>query len=261
MKVRKELKVSLTDSINTEEGISMPSSSTVVSLLSGKIHYSDTRRFLPDPVLLEKNRIIAKREGDAVSNAFKMLRTQVLQSLRKNNCQTIGIISPGSGNGRTLTAINLAISIARDINHTALLVDLDMYNPSVAKYFGYETELGILDYFTDGITLDKLLFNPDIERLVVLPGKENCLYSSEMLSSRHMANLVAELKRRYPERIVLFDLPPLLKYDDALAFIPHIDAVLLVVEDGKTERQDLERTLDLLGETKVIGVTLNKGRV
>ncbi len=260
MKVRKELKVSLTDSLDIEDSMSAPSS-TVVSMLSGKIQYSETRRFLPDPVLLEKNRIIAHRDGDPASNAFKMLRTQVLQSLRKNDCQTVGIISPGAGNGRTLTAINLAISIARDINHTALLVDLDMYNPSIAKYFGYETQLGILDYFTSAVSLEKLFVNPDIERLVLLPGKENCLYSSEMLSSRHMANLVAELKRRYPERIVLFDLPPLLKYDDALAFLPHIDAVLLVVEDGKTERQDLERTLELLGDTKVIGVTLNKGRV
>lgn len=260
MKVRKELKVSLTDSLDIEDSMSAPSS-TVVSMLSSKIQYSETRRFSPDPALLEKNRIIAHRDSDPASNAFKMLRTQVLQSLRKNDCQTVGIISPGSGNGRTLTAINLAISIARDINHTALLVDLDMYNPSIAKYFGYETQLGILDYFTSAVSLEKLFVNPDIERLVLLPGKENCLYSSEMLSSRHMANLVAELKRRYPERIVLFDLPPLLKYDDALAFLPHIDAVLLVVEDGKTERQDLERTLELLGDTKVIGVTLNKGRV
>lgn len=258
MKVRKELIVSLADSVDRRDDIFGSTSSTVVSRLSGKIHYTGTQRFSPDPVLLAKNRIIAQRDGDAVSNAFKMLRTQVLQSLRKHHCQTLGIISPGAGNGRTLTAINLAISIARDINHTALLVDLDMYKPSIAKNFGYEPDLGILDYFTSGVSLDRLLVNPDIERLVFLPGKENCLYSSEMLSSRHMANLVTELKQRYPERIVLFDLPPLLKYDDALAFVPHVDAVLLVVEDGKTPRQDLLRTLELLGDTNVVGVTLNK---
>ena len=103
-----------------------------------------------------------------------------------------------------------------------------------------------------------MLFNPSIERLVVLPGLDRYDQSSELLSSPRMQALSEELRRRYPERIVVFDLPPVLAVDDALAFSPYVESMLLVVEDGVTQAQELQDALEILQDANVIGTVLNK---
>ena len=105
-----------------------------------------------------------------------------------------------------------------------------------------------------------MLFNPSIERLVVLPGRETMLNSSEALSAPTMVHLVEELKNRYPSRLVIFDLPPILSSDDALAFSPYIDAVLLVIEEGKTSSDELAQSLEILQPVNIIGTVLNKSK-
>jgi protein-tyrosine kinase len=117
---------------------------------------------------------------------------------------------------------------------------------------------GVIDYLIDQRELAEILINPGIERLVILPGHTSFTNSSEMLSTPRMVRLVEELKTRYPDRIVLFDMPPLLSGDDVIAFSPYIDAVMLVVEDGKTAKEDLRRAWELLDGETIIGVVLNK---
>ena len=95
---------------------------------------------------------------------------------------------------------------------------------------------------------------------IVLPGGAPLENSSEMLSSPRMTQLSGEMKRRYASRVVLFDLPPLLSSDDTLAFSPQLDAILMVSEDGKTKKKDLDRAADLLKDVPVIGPVMNKSR-
>ncbi|MCU7862092.1 MAG: hypothetical protein KZQ86_20215 [Candidatus Thiodiazotropha sp. (ex Lucinoma kastoroae)] len=97
-----------------------------------------------------------------------------------------------------------------------------------------------------------------MERLVILPGNKPFANSSEMLSSPKMVQLVEELKNRYPNRIVIFDMPPLLSCDDMIAFSPYIDAVILVVEEGGTLKDELKRAFELLDRANIIGTVLNK---
>ncbi len=98
-----------------------------------------------------------------------------------------------------------------------------------------------------------------IDHLTVLPGGR-ALHknSAEMLNSPKMSQLVEEMKNRYPSRIVVFDLPPVLSAADAMAFAPYVDATLLVIEEGKTKRKELQHALDLLASTNVLGTVLNK---
>lgn len=208
---------------------------------------------------LHKKRIVAGTESDVVADAYRILRTRVLQSMRANGWSSLAITSPNVGEGKTLTAINLAISLSMEVNHTVLLVDLDLRRPSIHEYFGCIPEFGISEYLQGDIPLQEILFNPSIKRLVVLPGSKSLSNSSEMLSSPKMIQLVEELRTRYPERIILFDLPPLLTIDDALAFSPYVDAVLLTVEDNKTQAADISRSLEMLKDTNIIGTVLNKG--
>lgn len=142
-----------------------------------------------------------------------------------------------------------------------LLVDLDLRKPSLHRMFGIQPKAGIGDYLLRGTPLNEILVNPSIERLVLLPGREPVSNSSEMLSSPRMVQLVDELKNRYPSRIVLFDLPPLLATDDALAFSPYVDAALLVVEEGETLKEEIEQSIELLKQTRLLGTVLNKSDV
>ncbi len=223
-----------------------------------KVNYSQTATLPADAVRLRENRIILTQEQDVIADAYKVLRTHVLQRMRTNGWKTLAVTSPMDGNGKTLTAINLAISLAQDVNQTILLVDLDLRRPTLGRYLWELPTRGISDYLTEGTDLGSLLVHPGVERLTVLPGNHSFTQSSEMLLSPRMVQLVQELKTRYENRLIVFDMPPLLTSDDVLAFLPHLDAVMLVIEDGKTTKDQLDQAYRLLGDKHIIGTVLNK---
>ena len=226
-----------------------------------QISYSLTRTQDVQKNFLREQRVITGQEKDVAVDAYGMLRTQILQRLNEKNWNALAITSPGNGEGKTLTAINLAISLAQEVTNTVLLVDANLRHPSVHTYFGLTPEKGLSDYLTSDVPLSSLLINPaGIERFVILPGGAPLGNSSEMLSSPKMKQLVEELKERYRSRIVLFDLPPLLSSADALAFSPYVDAALLVLEEGKTSEEEIQRAAELLQNTQLIGTVLNKSR-
>ena len=220
--------------------------------------YTQTRRVPVAPDVLERNRLITGTGKDEVTSAYKLLRTQILQRLRDNRWNALAVVSARAAEGRTLTAINLAISLAQETTHSVLLVDLDLHTPSVHRYFELEPKAGLSDYLLDGVSLKDIMINPGIDRLVILPGCKPIANSSEMLSAPCMTEMVAELKSRYPSRIILFDLPPLLTTDDALAFSPLADAALLVIEDGRNPKTEMDRAVAMLQSTPVLGAVLNK---
>jgi capsular exopolysaccharide synthesis family protein len=220
--------------------------------------YTQTRVMPVSEDWFRRHRVLAALHNDAVSDAYKVLRTSVLQRMRANGWSSLAVTGPGRGAGKTLTAVNLAVSMAGEVNNSVLLVDLDLRRPHVHRYFSDEKLPGISDYLTDGRPLHEILFNPGIDRLVVLPGHRPYANSSEMLSSPRMVQLADELASRYPSRIVLYDMPPLLECDDVMAFAPHVDAVLLVVGEGDTTREELARAAEVIGELNLIGTVLNK---
>ena len=223
-----------------------------------RITYTQTRTAPMDPTVARRNRLVTATDNREAIAAYKILRTQVLQRMRSEGWNALAVTSPGEGEGKTLTAVNLALSIAQEVNHTVLLVDMDLRRPSVHRFFGMEPERGINDHLVHDVPLPEILFNPGAERLVVLPGRDPILNSSEVLSSPKMVRLVEELKHRYPSRIVVFDLPPVLSADDAMAFSPYIDCALLVIEDGATTRDAVTHAMEYLDATRVLGTVLNK---
>lgn len=223
-----------------------------------KIVYSQTRTITLDERTARNNRLVTAMDNPMAVAAYKILRTKVLQRMKHEGWNALAVTSPGQGEGKTLTAVNLAISIAQEVNHTVLLVDFDLRKPRIHTYLGYTPEKGINDFIFNGAELSEVMFNPGIERMVVLPGREPVFNSSEVLSSPKTVALVEELKSRYPSRIVVFDLPPVLSADDALAFSPYVDGALLVIEDGATTKDEVAQTLDYLSATQVLGTVLNK---
>ena len=223
------------------------------------IVYTTTRSLnVPLPVLRQRRVMAAYDKGPFV-DAVKILRTQVMHRLRENNWNVLGVTSPGHGEGKTLTAVNLAVSLAMETTQTVLLVDANLRNPSIHEVFGLKDCPGLADYLLDNQPVEDLLVHPGIGRFVLLPGGRAISNSTEILTSPKMLALVEEFKHRYPSRIVIFDLPPLLYTADVLAFSPYIDALLLVVEEGKTTVEEVRRAFSLLKNSRpVLGTVLNK---
>jgi protein-tyrosine kinase len=191
--------------------------------------------------------------------AFRMLRTQVLQRMDANGWRALGIFSPAARDGKTTTAVNLAISLASDRSHTVLLVDFDFKRPSLAARLGLEPEFGVDDVLSGAAKVEDCLYRFEgFERLLVLPARAGLNNSSEILAGPRNRELVKELRARYPERIIIYDLPPVLQADDALSFAPLVECGLVVVSESLTRRKDLMRTMELLRNTPLVGTVLNR---
>ena len=224
----------------------------------GKYEYTTTRVAEISPADLRRARIILPSDHESAQiDAYRLLRTRVLHKMEQNGWKTIGMTSAGSSEGKTLTAINLAISIAREGKYSVMLVDADLRRPAVARCFGLADEKGLAEYLSLDQQLEDLLVNPCMERLILLPGGRPQKGASENLSSVSMLNLVDEVKARYPNRIVIFDLPPVLVGDDVVKFTPQLDALLIVVQEGKTKREELAKALELVKDHNIIGTVLN----
>jgi protein-tyrosine kinase len=225
----------------------------------GAVVYSLTKTFSPSAEHLDRNRIMTSSATGSAAAAYRMLRTQVLQRLDARTWRSLAIFSPGAEEGKTTTAINLAVSLAIDRLHTVLLVDFDLKRPTLASCFGLAPEFGVDDVLTGGAALHECLYHPEgFERLVLLPARAAVGNSSEILAGPRGRELVAELRGRYKDRIIIFDLPPVLDADDALAFAPFVEAGLVVAAEGRTRRNDLVRTIELLNATPLVGTVLNR---
>jgi capsular exopolysaccharide synthesis family protein len=168
------------------------------------------------------------------------------------------VTGPVKGVGKTSTSINLAINIARLQNKTALLVDLDLRHPSVHQYLGIKPVSGIGDVLTGNAKLEDAILNTGINDFFLLPGKKKYEYSSELLSSDVMHNLLTTIKHLDENTVIIFDMPPVLGCDDVPAISPYIDACLMIIEEGATKLNELDEAVNRIKDTNIIGYVLNK---
>jgi protein-tyrosine kinase len=210
----------------------------------------------PDVELLEQNRIVID-ERSVASAAYKVLRTRVLQRMRRNGWKTLAVTGTCPNEGKTLTAINLSINLAWHLTTSVVLIDMDLRNPSVHRYLGIDTRFGLMDYLNGDVPLVRAGVRPGIERLGVIMNDRPVANASELLSAPETTALIEEVKNG-DDRIVIFDLPPVFAGDDVLAFAPLVDAVLLVLSQGTTKRVALLALRELLQNVNVIGTVLNR---
>ncbi|UJW82781.1 CpsD/CapB family tyrosine-protein kinase [Hydrogenophaga sp. SL48] len=222
------------------------------------VHYTQTAVVSMDAAHLDRHRVVSHQKTHPASWAFDVLRTQVLQKMDENGWRTLAITSPSVESGKTVVAINLAMSIAQQTNRTALLVDFDLRRPSVARYLGLNRSLSLNDFLDGRANVGDALVNPGIERFVVLPTNQPVTGASEVLSSSKVGHLIDDLRERYSDRIVIFDLPPVLAADDVMSVLPRIDCVLMVVGSGVSTENEVEEAMSRLSKANLLGVVLNK---
>lgn len=214
--------------------------------------------------VFQANKILTHVSNDIhpAETAYRMLRTRVMRAMRGNGWQILGVSSISPNEGKTFTAINLAISIAAEVDQEAILVDLDLRRPSVYEFLGIEPDdfKDLKDYIEDDSQdLKDFLICPDIDRLGCVVSANALERPSDVLASTRGKLFFQELRERLaPEVVVIVDLPPLLSADDALVVAPMLDAFLLVVAEGYAERAELAEIRPFLHDFNHIGTVLNK---
>jgi len=212
-----------------------------------------------DRMQLAQRRVVLPDEPGVAPQAYRMLRTQVLQRMRQHAVRMLGVVSAVDGEGKTLTAVNLALGIAAESNQNVLLVDLDLRRPSVNTVLGLPMEQGLETWFAGLTSIGDICRGIEgIERFEVIPTLAPVRASSETLANRRTQEMLLELKSAQRDGIVILDLPPVLLTDDFLTVAPLLDAVILVACEGVTRRDDVTRVRELLGPVRLIGTVLNR---
>jgi exopolysaccharide/PEP-CTERM locus tyrosine autokinase len=224
-----------------------------------------TRTLRVDLDGLRKQSIITPGgERTPIAESFRRLKRQILTCVANPKAggpaNLVMVTSALPGEGKTFCTINLAISIALEMDHTVLLVDADVAKPSVPQILGFEAEKGLMDVLLDrGLDLAEVLCKTDIDKLTVLPAGTLQQHATELLASDAMRVLLRQMAARYHDRIIIFDSPPLLAASEAGVLASQMGQIIIVVEAGKTTEAALKDALGRIGTSNVTGLLLNKG--
>ena len=197
-------------------------------------------------------------ESRGAAAAYRLLRGRVLHKVKAGGWSCIGVSSAGPGEGKTITALNLAISIAREKQRMVYLLDLDMRNPSVFERVGVAPAVPLSRYFSEGVAPEEVLYETNVENLVIAGNREHVASASELLASNRLDQLMTYIRRRSRNALIIVDLPPVLSTDETLVVAHRLDAAFIVVAEGITRREGLEKALGQLADLHVAGVILNR---
>ena len=216
-----------------------------------------------EPVRVNNPRLVALRdENDIAFEEYNKLRSLVIKLTQGEKFSNVLMITSCIGEeGKSLTALNLAIALARGFDHTVLLVDADFRRPTLHRSLGVKPESGLIQCLRDDLPIDRALVKTGIGKLVFLPAGGSMNKPVEMLGSNKMKEIVKELKNRYPERYVIFDTPPVLPFADAQVLAPLMDGFIFVVREGRTRLNDVKKALQTLQGSNMLGVLYNDAHV
>jgi len=198
--------------------------------------------------------VAATQPTSAAAEQYRLLRTRLEGRDRGRRAQLVLVTSPGSGDGKTTTSGNLALTMSQDFNHSVVLVEADMRRPTLASLSGISQEHGLVDVLVGAATLDDVLVQPPGQNLFVLPAGQPTARSTELLGSSMMSRLIEALRTRF-DRIVVDSPPVTLSDTHVLARLA--DCVLIVVRAGVTSRPALEHALEGVERERIAGLVLN----
>jgi capsular exopolysaccharide synthesis family protein len=210
---------------------------------------------IEDANTLNKRRIALLQPDSFVAEQYRSLRARLDALASERPVRTIGVTSSMPGEGKTTTALNLALVSSMSLGRRVLLVDCDMRRPKVHTALGLRPEAGLAEVLTGEATLDRAVVKAEGTDLLVLPVRSTPSNPSELLSSDRMRSLVEELARSYDQ--VIFDTPPTLAIPDAKIMSELMDGIVFVVRANATPREDVASALDVLDRRRVLGIVLN----
>ena len=207
---------------------------------------------------LDKHKIIHPRmHNKDILNIFRELRTQLLQTAKGQNfvCMVSSICPEGGG---SYVATNLATAFALDKTKTSLLIDANLYAPSLTELIVGEADRGVTDYLsTRELEVKDIVYATGIPRLRVIPIGDNVEGAAEYYSSAKMKGFIDAVKSRYPDRYTFIDAPPALDSSEARILSEVSDFIILVVPYGKVTQEQVEEAIEAVGKNKLVGLVYN----
>jgi exopolysaccharide/PEP-CTERM locus tyrosine autokinase len=210
-----------------------------------------------DDTVLDSKLVSFFQPGSIVAEQFRKLRTVLFRSTLENPPKTILVTSSFSGEGKSLIAINLAICIAIELQSHALLVDCDLRNPTLSRWFGLNKSQGLSDYLLGKVELPDILVKTQVDKLSLICGGTSQENPVELIGSKKMEALIEELKSRYSDRYIILDSSPVLATTEPNVLDQMIDGILFVIRAGVTPRESAQQAVKLLKTEKIIGAVLN----
>jgi protein-tyrosine kinase len=217
----------------------------------------DVNKTSVDDAVLDTKLVSFFEPGSIVAEQFRKLRTDLFKPSLQNQMKTILVTSAFSGEGKSLIAINLAISISIELHSHALLVDCDLRNPTLSRWFGLQEAKGLSDYLLGQAELPELLVKTQVDKLSLLCGGSSQENPVELIGSKRMDALLQEMKSRYDDRYIILDSSPVLATTEPNILDKMVDGILLVIRAGETPRESVQQAVKLLKTEKIIGVVLN----
>jgi len=221
-------------------------------------NYSQSRSVPLNPEVMKRNRCVAMFSNLEKVEPYRALRRLILNRTQETGANLIMVTSALPGEGKTLTAINLAFTLAREFMHTVLLVDCDLKKQSIHEVMGFKSDKGLVDYLLGECPAGDLFVWPVIEKLTLISGGKTINESSGIIGSPRMKELVEDIKNRHPERYIIFDVPPILSDVDALNLAPLVDYILMVVQADKTSLVEVNKAVQFIPKEKLLGFVLNR---
>lgn len=217
--------------------------------------------YVLDDVHLRKHNIFVE-DTDKTSriaiSAYKNMRTHLMREMRRRSISTLMVTGTTENVGKTTTAANLAISIAKHVDKRVVLVDFDLRKPSFSEVFNLNVDYGVDDILDDNFSLKRALIRTNLRSLFLLPCTVAHRDSAEILMSSRMRQLMSTLRQYDEDLVVIFDMPPILGCDDVAAVSEIMDAAVLVASEGMTTRDELKRVNSALGDTPLIAAVMNR---
>lgn len=211
-----------------------------------------------DPSIAANSRILGFERRDPASSAFDVVRTKLLQTLRENNWRSVAITSPTAGCGKTVVGLNLAFSLAHQKDCRTVLADFDLRRPQVANALGLR-EAPSMRAFLEGRAGIERTFLRFGANLAFAPNDAPVPMPAELLQSAETARAIDAVRQGLAPDVMIFDLPPMLASDDVMAFLPHVDCVMLVAAAGQTTIAEIELCeREFEGRANFFGVVLNR---
>ena len=216
---------------------------------------------------LRANSLITPDGGrTSIAESFRRIKRQILANVGVPRGDAppgnlVMVTSAMPGEGKSFCAVNLALSLALEMDRTVLLVDADVARASIPRFLGLEPSKGLMDALVDPrVRRGEVLWKTDIGGLTLLPAGAPHKQATELIASQAMRDLLRDLAAQDPNRIVVFDSPPLLAASEAGALASQMGQILVVVEAGKTSNTALKEALSRIESSRVVGLVLNKAK-
>ncbi|MFC6438720.1 XrtA-associated tyrosine autokinase [Bowmanella sp. JS7-9] len=211
--------------------------------------------------------VTSENSRSNLSEEFRAIKRKVLDtafgplSKTLKNANIVMVSSANPGEGKTFSAVNLALSIALEQNKTVLLVDADVLKPNVMRTLGAEYENGLMEYLLEEVSdLSEVIYHTNIDKLRIIPAGKKHHLSTELLASEKMLQTVTEFANRYSDRVVIIDCPPLLGINETLIMTNLAGQAVIVVEEGKTKLTEIQAAVQNLNPDMAKGFIVNKSQ-